>query len=148
MSDGSEALAAPQPLTLLIVEDEQHLRAALSALVAREGFASIEVGTVEDARKALATTRVDAALVDLTLPDGSGLDLIGDPSALGQPEYIVVTGDTTAATAVEALRRGALDYLTKPFDRNRLRSVLLNLQRTRALKSDVGDLRAHLAALT
>jgi DNA-binding NtrC family response regulator len=115
--------------------------------VAREGFASIEVATLADARKALATTRVDAALVDLTLPDGSGLDLIGAPEALGHPEYVVVTGDATAETAVEALRRGALDYLTKPFDRNRLRSVLTNLQRTRALKADVGGLRAQMAAL-
>jgi two-component system, NtrC family, response regulator AtoC len=147
MSAPTEASVTPQPLTLLIVEDEQHLRAALSALVAREGFASIEVATLADARKALATTRVDAALVDLTLPDGSGLDLIGAPEALGHPEYVVVTGDATAETAVEALRRGALDYLTKPFDRNRLRSVLTNLQRTRALKADVGGLRAQMAAL-
>ena len=83
-------------------------------------------------------------LVDLTLPDGSGLDLLGDPEAQGAPEYIVVTGDGTAETAVQALKRGALDYLTKPVDRARLRSVLAHVLRTRLLKDEVVDLRGEL----
>jgi DNA-binding NtrC family response regulator len=136
-----------QPLTLLVVEDEPNFRAALAALVASEGFATLESSSLEEARKTLATTLVDAVLVDLSLPDGSGLDLIGDREALGQPEFVVVTGDATAETAVSALRRGALDYLTKPVDRSRLRSVLTNLQRTRTLKGDVSTLREHLREL-
>ena len=142
---------AIQPLeptfTLLIVEDEIHQRSALVALIEREGFRSVEASTLEEARKALAQVVIDAVLVDLTLPDGDGLALIGDPHALGHPEYVVVTGDASAQTAVAALQRGALDYLTKPLDRNRLRSVLTNIRRTRALKPNVSGLRAHLSEL-
>jgi DNA-binding NtrC family response regulator len=132
------------PLTVLIVEDDANLRAALVALVSREGAVVHHAATLEEARKRLAETSLDAVLVDLTLPDGSGLDLLGDPEAHGAPEYIVVTGDGTAETAVQALKRGALDYLTKPVDRARLRSVLANVQRTRVLKHEVVDLRGQL----
>ena len=147
MTESAEIPFTSPQLTLLIVEDEINQRSALVALVEREGFRSLEVATLEDARKALAQTVIDAVLVDLTLPDGDGLTLIGDSNALGHPEYVVVTGDASAQTAVAALQSGALDYLTKPLDRNRLRSVLTNIQRTHALKSNVSGLRAHLSEL-
>jgi two-component system response regulator AtoC len=145
MSETSET-AIPS-LTLLVVEDEVHLRTALTALVEREGFSAVEASTLEEARKALTQSPIDAVLVDLTLPDGDGLELIGDARAIGSPEYIVVTGNSSASTAVDALRRGALDYLTKPLDRNRLVSVLANVQRTRTLRTDVSGLRDHLREL-
>ena len=145
MSEPTEASLAL--LKLLIVEDDVHLRTALALLAEREGFSALEVTTLEEARKALAQTRIDAVLVDLTLPDGDGLALIGDANAVGHPEYIVLTGDCTAETAVDALKRGALDYLTKPLDRGRLVSVLANLRRTRMLKTDVSGLRDHLREL-
>jgi DNA-binding NtrC family response regulator len=131
-------------LDVLIVEDDVHLRAALAALASREGAVPREAGTLEEARKRLAEAPLDAVLVDLTLPDGSGLGLLGAPEALGSPEYIVVTGDGTAESAVQALKRGAIDYLTKPVDRGRLRSVLANVQRTRVLKHEAVDLRHQL----
>jgi two-component system response regulator AtoC len=131
-------------LSVLIVEDDVNLRAALAALASREGAVPREAGTLEEARKRLAEAPIDAVLVDLTLPDGSGLSLLGAPEALGTPEYIVVTGDGTAESAVQALKRGAIDYLTKPVDRARLRSVLANVQRTRVLKHEAVDLRSQL----
>jgi DNA-binding NtrC family response regulator len=131
-------------LDVLIVEDDVNLRAALAALASREGAVPREAGTLEEARKRLAEAPLDAVLVDLTLPDGSGLSLLGAPEALGSPEYIVVTGDGTAESAVQALKRGAIDYLTKPVDRARLRSVLANVQRTRGLKHEAVDLRSQL----
>jgi len=140
----SEAEGRENPLIVLIVEDDANLRAALAALVSREGAVVHDAATLEEARKRLAERSFDAALVDLTLPDGSGLELLGDPEAQGAPEYIVVTGDGTAETAVQALKRGALDYLTKPVDRARLRSVLAHVQRTRALMGEVVDLRGQL----
>jgi len=140
----SEPTGHEHPLTVLIVEDDANLRAALAALVTREGVVAQVAATLERARRRLAEASFDAVLVDLTLPDGSGLDLLGDPEAQGAPEYIVVTGDGTAETAVQALKRGALDYLTKPVDRARLRSVLAHVQRTRLLKDEVVDLRGQL----
>jgi len=141
---GSEPESRGEPLTVLIIEDDANLRAALVALVSREGAVVHDASTLEEARSRLAETSPDAVLVDLTLPDGSGLDLLGEPGASGAPEYIVVTGDAAAETAVQALKRGALDYLTKPVDRARLRSVLANVERTRVLKDEVVGLRGQL----
>ena len=132
------------PLSVLIIEDDANLRAALAALVSREGAVTYEASTLEEARKRLAETSPDAVLVDLTLPDGSGLDLLSDPQGDAAPEYIIVTGDAAAETAVQALKRGALDYLTKPVDRARLRSVLAHVRRTRALEEEVVGLRGQL----
>jgi DNA-binding NtrC family response regulator len=147
MIENAKTAAAERMLAILIVEDDVHLRSGLAALVSKEGIECHEAANLEEASKAIASARLDAVLVDLTLPDGSGLDLICHPEAIGSPEFVVVTGDATAETAVNALRRGALDYLTKPVDRSRLLSVLNNLRRTRTLKSDVSDLRDHLREL-
>jgi DNA-binding NtrC family response regulator len=146
VSTGEERELATRP-TVLVVEDDESLRAALAALCAREGFTALEAPDVARARTLLAQSPIDAVLVDLTLADGSGLELLGDTQALGRPEYVVVTGDATAETAVRALQRGALDYLTKPVDRARLRSALANVQRTRALRGDVAELRSRLRDL-
>src|SRR5262245_21796905 len=129
------------PMNVLIVEDEANLCAALAALATREGCTAHQAKNLEEARKQLAQRKLDAVLVDLTLPDGSGLDLLGHPDAISTPEFIVVTGDGTAETAVQALKGGAIDYLTKLVDRSRLQSVLANVQRTRVLRSEVVDLR-------
>jgi DNA-binding NtrC family response regulator len=139
-----EPESADQRLTVLIIEDDANLRAAFAALVSREGAETHEASTLEEARKRLAERPLDAVLVDLTLPDGSGLDLLGDPKVDPAPEYIVVTGDAAAETAVQALKRGALDYLTKPVDRARLRSVLAHVRRTRVLREEVVGLRGQL----
>jgi DNA-binding NtrC family response regulator len=132
------------PLAVLIVEDEANLRTALAALISREGAQGLEAASLEEARKSLLERSFDAVLIDLTLPDGSGLDLIETREGPGSPDFIVVTGDASAETAVQALKAGALDYLTKPVDRARLRSVLENLKRTRSLRSEVLGLRGQL----
>ncbi|MEZ4282331.1 MAG: sigma-54 dependent transcriptional regulator [Myxococcota bacterium] len=138
-----------QPISVLVVEDDANLRSAMTAIVSREreGNSCSEAASLGAAKEKLEAERFDAVLVDLSLPDGSGLELIGYPEALEPSEYIVVTGDGSAETAVQALRRGALDYLTKPVDRTRLRSVLANVARTRKLKSELHGLRGQLRDL-
>ena len=81
-------------LDVLIVEDDVHLRAALAALASREGAVPREAGTLEEARKRLAEAPLDAVLVDLTLPDGSGLGLLGAPEALGSPDGVALMFDS------------------------------------------------------
>ena len=131
----------------LIVEDDPDFRSSLGALVSREGYDTSEAGSLAEARTVLASKPPDLALVDLGLPDGSGLELLRQEEGAPSVEVVVITGNATVETAIEALRQGALDYLVKPVDRARLRSVLANVARTRDLKREVSDLRGELRDL-
>jgi DNA-binding NtrC family response regulator len=89
----------------------------------------------------------DVLLVDLHLPDGSGLDIFGELEGSPASEIVLITGQGSVDTAVEAMRRGASDYLVKPVDIARVRAVLANVLRTRELKEQIGSLRGELRKL-
>ncbi|MCB9899699.1 MAG: sigma-54-dependent Fis family transcriptional regulator [Planctomycetes bacterium] len=116
-------------------------------LVEREGFSVVAARSLADAEARLGETSFDVVLVDLELPDGNGFAFLAEHEALEHSEVIVITGNASVDSAVSALREGALDYLTKPFDRARLRSCLSNVARTRSLKGEIADLRADLRHL-
>jgi DNA-binding NtrC family response regulator len=134
-------------LQALIIDDDENFRTSLDLLVQREGFDTRTAGTVAEARECLAGGPPDVFLVDLTLPDGDGLAWLRSEPAASSSEVIVITGSTSVDSAVDALQGGALDYLTKPIDRARLRTALVNVARTRALKQEVGSLRGELRDL-
>jgi DNA-binding NtrC family response regulator len=133
--------------TALIVEDDANFRESLEMLVRREDFATRTAGSLAEARAKLAAGPVDVLLMDLTLPDGDGLAWAREEPAAANSEVIVITGSNSVESAVSALRGGALDYLTKPIDRARLSTSLVNVARTRALKREVGSLRGELRDL-
>jgi DNA-binding NtrC family response regulator len=133
-------------LDALIVDDDENFRMSLAALVAREGFHTREAHTLSRARERMKERAPDVVLVDLSLPDGEGLELVRDEE-LPATEFLIVTGNATVDSAVGALRDGALDYLVKPVDRARLRSVLAHVARTRDLKEQVASLRGELREL-
>jgi two-component system, NtrC family, response regulator HydG len=134
-------------LSALILDDDPESQAALAALVALEGFQTLRAGSLAEARSRLASDLIDVALVDLTLPDGSGFDIVRDLQDHSSAEIVVVTGSASVDSAVEALRVGAADYLTKPVDTTRLRVILNNVSRTRELKREVSALRGTLREL-
>ncbi len=134
-------------LQALIIEDDENFRRSLELLVQREGLVTRSAGTLAEARECLAAGTPDVFLVDLTLSDGDGLAWLRSEPAASTSEVIVITGSTSVDSAVDALRGGALDYLTKPVDRGRLRGALANVARTRALKAEVGSLRGELRDL-
>jgi len=138
---------APRPCgpLVLLVDDDPTFLHALAALVADQGFAVETAVTLAEARARIAERTPDLALVDLSLPDGDGLELLGD--AAGAPEVVLLTGNATVDSAVEALRRGAADYLTKPIDVARLRSVLGNVARRLELREEIDALRGKLRGL-
>src|SRR5258706_12063214 len=132
---------------VLIVEDDPSSRAALAELVALEGFDTTTAGTVGEARTFLETIQPDLLITDLMLPDGSGIELF-DNGEVGAPrECVVVTGHASVDSAVDALRLGAVDYLTKPIDVARLRTILANIRRTQELKDEIDALRGELRKL-
>ncbi len=131
----------------LIVDDDLDALQVLDEFVTREGFAVTRASTLAQAREALAVNPPDILLVDIVLPDGSGLDLLGASEPTGAPEVVLITGNASVATAVDALRRGATDYLTKPIEYARLKMVLANLARALEMKGEIGTLRAELRKL-
>ena len=131
----------------LLVDDDPNFLLALSELVEREGFSTSVASTLEEARACVANKPPDVALIDLLLPDGSGMDLFKDFEAGTATEVVLITGHASVDTAVDAMRLGASDYLTKPLDVARLRTVLANVARARQLKEEIGTLRAALRKL-
>jgi len=131
-------------LQALVLDDEENSRAAMAALVRTEGFETVEAVSLKHARELLRAHVIDAALVDLSLPDGDGMEIIHELQGVTPAEIVVVTGNASVDSAVEALRFGAMDYLTKPVDAGRLRAALANVARTRALKHEIATLRAAL----
>jgi DNA-binding NtrC family response regulator len=130
----------------LVIEDDRNSRAALLELVEREGFTARGGDGVAEARAAMSERAPDVLLIDLMLPDGSGLELVEAAAAIGA-QVVLITGHASVETAVEALRRGATDYLTKPIDLARLKTILANVARTRELQAEIGSLRGELRKL-
>jgi DNA-binding NtrC family response regulator len=104
------------PLRLLFVEDDEMLRQSLARRFEKQGAKVHEAGTVADALALADHVHLDIALLDLHLPDGSGIDLLPQLKAR-QPEMevLMLTAHASVETAVEAVKRGAYHYLTKPF---------------------------------
>jgi DNA-binding NtrC family response regulator len=126
----------PEKKQILVVDDEANLRRVLSAQLSRDGY---EVHTAEDGEAGLAFLKehhIDLVITDLRMPKLDGMDLLrgalrDDPSR----PVVMLTAHGTVDNAVEALKTGAFDYITKPFDQNEVRVVVKKALRTRDLAS-------------
>jgi two-component system, NtrC family, response regulator HydG len=135
------------PPRALIVDDDLEVLQVLTEFVKREGFVATGASTLSQAREEVAASPPDIVLVDIHLPDGSGLDLLDALEGTSDPEVVLITGNASVETAVDALRRGVTDYLTKPVDFARLKMALANLARTLEMKGEIGTLRTELRKL-
>ncbi len=134
---------------LLLVDDEEAFRTIISKELARVGYHVETAGTLEDARAALARGSFHLVLLDIRLPDGSGLELLADiKSSLPSTQVVILTAFGTVQEAIEAMKRGAHDFLTKPCKLGELEAVLeralevSNLERGNwALQRDVDRLQ-------
>jgi DNA-binding NtrC family response regulator len=116
-------------LELLVVSLDLDARAELVALLEREGCRCLTASTASEARKLLADAPIDAALVDLALPERAAFDLIGGLDAIGTPIFVGFGSDVAAAA--EAARRGALTCLATPFAVARVRGLVSKLRDAR-----------------
>jgi DNA-binding NtrC family response regulator len=132
---------------VLIVDDDSNTREALVEITAAEGFSASVAGNIREAQLQIARQRPDVVLIDLKLPDGNGMDLFNDIEARATTEIVLITGHASVETAVEALRLGAADYLTKPVNFRRLKALLSRVPRTADLKCEIGALRSELRRL-
>lgn len=134
----------------LIVEDDPNSLSGLTALLAADGFSVDTATSLAEARTALGRAIPDVVLVDLNLPDGSGFDLLQhlpQQQPNGSLPVIVLTGNATVESAIEGLRHGIWDYLLKPINIPRLRSLLARIPRPYELIDEVQALRASLRRL-
>ena len=120
--------------TILIVDDEANMRRVLRALLRRDGYAILEAADGGAALAVLDDGKIDVAVTDLKMPRMNGLEFLEEARKRdrGLP-VILLTAHGTVGSAVEALKQGAFDYLTKPFDPEEVRQVVAKAMRTRAL---------------
>ena len=110
---------------VLVVDDEPDLRTLYELTLVREGYHVDSVGTLAEASQQLLERKFDVVITDMRLPDGMGLELLQNMQAQQRPERcIVMTAYGSAENAVEALKAGAFDYLTKPVDLRQFRGVV------------------------
>ena len=131
----------------LVVDDDVNFGLGLAEVVTREGFTVKTAGSIKEAKAEIAKSAPDVLLLDLHLPDGTGLDLVRDIEGGPPTEVVLITGQATVDTAVEAMKRGATDYLVKPVDFTRVKLVLAKVAQTRELKEQIGNLRGELRKL-
>ncbi len=126
MSPTNAAVTSPgSPLRLLVVDDEPDLRTLYELTLLREGYDVECAGGVEEAWTMLGERPYQLVITDMRLPDGTGLDLLHRMEAAGRGEKaMVITAYASPENAVEALKAGAYDYLTKPVDLRQFRTVV------------------------
>jgi DNA-binding NtrC family response regulator len=131
--------------TVLVVEDEADSRQMIVDSLETAGFAAAQSPDVADALARLDGFAYDALVVDVQLPDGDGLDVL-DHALTRYPEMrcVVTTGLGNIEHAVRALKRGAADFLIKPFQLIQLEQILKTSLRERRLQTENADLRKRL----
>src|SRR5579883_1439707 len=138
----------PSKGRVLVVDDEPGLRDMLAILLRREGYdVTLAPGFDTGKEAALNTpTPYDVVLTDLMMPDGSGLDLLSlVKQRTAATEVIVMTAHSTLETAVDSMKRGAYDFVTKPFPTSELRALVAKAMEKRAIVAENQRLRAQVS---
>jgi two-component system NtrC family response regulator len=130
---------------ILVVDDEEAQRTVLSGFLRKRGFEVVAASSVEEALRTAAARTIDLVLTDLRMPGATGLDLLDGLRRIN-PEVpvIVMTAFGTVTSAVDAMKRGAADYLTKPVDLDELDVLVVRILELRALVAENRELRRQL----
>ena len=134
--------AVSESARVLVADDEASIRFVLRETLESAGHEVVEVASGEAALEALAAGRFDLAFFDIRMPGPSGLELLEQVRTLGSDvAVVIVTAQNTFENAVEAMKRGALDYLVKPFGVDAVLALVTKVMRTRALERELRTLR-------
>lgn len=131
----------------LIVDDDTEVLEWLGEIVRGEGFTAATADSLRNARAQLVRQTPDVLFTDLQLSDGLGTDLVEDLESRAHTEVVVITGHASIDSAVQALRLGATDYLTKPVDIERVLAILRRVPKSTELRVEIGELRKELRTL-
>ena len=127
----------------LIVEDDADSAETMAALISAQGFTVAIARTMRDARRQIVLQLPDLVLLDLQLPDGSGMDLFQDAQLVANSEIVLITGHASLESSIQALRMGAADYLVKPINMKQLQGILSRVMRPSAIQAELATLTAE-----
>jgi DNA-binding NtrC family response regulator len=134
---------------ILVVDDEEGIREGLRALLQAEGVAVETSATAEDAIRRVQQRAFDIVFLDLHLPGADGMSILPSLRASEPPaDVVILTGFGTVANTVEAMRRGAIDVVEKPFSGDRILAVVRRCLETRELRAELGYLQDRVRELT
>src|SRR4051812_38454729 len=103
--------------TLLVIDDEEGVRYSFRYIFESDAVRVLDAATAAEGWRLLRAHNPDVVVLDLLLPDRPGLELFGDIRGLDRKRPVIfITAHGTAATAIEAMKQGAFDYLVKPLD--------------------------------
>lgn len=151
MTDISNQTLNPSPtpqhlMRILIIDDEETIRSTLATMLQALGHDVIGVGDCAGALKEIEGAPFDLAFLDLRLGDENGMDLLPDLlRSNNRLDVVVFTAYASIESAVEAMRRGAADYIAKPFTPEQIRQILRQVTKTRSLEGRVASLEARLS---
>jgi DNA-binding response OmpR family regulator len=138
--------------SILIIDDEPNLRRSLALILQREGYSVTTAGNAQEAHQCLEAGPFDLVFLDLKMPDVSGLDLLPEIRELyPNMPVLILTAHATLDSAIEAVRKGARDYLLKPIEPDlilaRVREVLSGVEGSRRRREIVGEMQGLLSEL-
>jgi len=134
-------------MRILVVDDERNIQRTMILALESMGHESMAVQSGALAMRELKADRYDVVFLDLNLSQESGLDVLQDILRISpRTEVIMFTAFASVDTAVAAMRRGAFDYLPKPFTPDQIRQTLAHVERTRRLENRVAELESLVAS--
>ena len=129
--------------TILVVDDVDTAREAIADSLRKDGKEVLEAGTLKEARGYLQQNKADICVLDILLPDGNGLSLLDEVIAMAsQPKFIVITAHGQIDYAVEAMKKGAIDFITKPIDMKTLKKSIARAEELVAMRRELEHLRS------
>jgi len=130
---------------ILVADDEESMRWVLSKALKRKGFSVDLAKDGDEALRMIQTSNYDMAILDIKMPGLSGLDLLDQIRELKNELLVVImTAEASMKNAVEAMKRGAYDYITKPFDLDVIDAIIEKIDKAREMTSQVSLLKEEL----
>src|SRR5213594_4028491 len=134
-----------EPAKILVVDDERSILVLLKEALGQWGYLVTTAASAAEALGILKSELFDALITDIRMPDMSGLELLREVKKQDESiEVVMMTGYPTIASAVQALKEGAYDYLSKPLILDELRHLMSRLMERRFLRGEIHTLRARL----
>ncbi|MDI6801491.1 MAG: sigma-54 dependent transcriptional regulator [Thermodesulfovibrionales bacterium] len=128
----------------IVIDDEQNIRKVLKIILSEENFEVHEASCVKDANSLMSKHYFDLAIVDIRLPDGSGIDVLRTIKEQNPDSVVlVITAFTSTEAAITAMKLGAYDYVIKPFNLDEIRIVLKNMKEKIILQKKVKELQQY-----